>query len=284
MERRKADLWMTEYQTPNLRLGLRTRSILRNLQTSYQHLLVVDTEQYGKVLALDGAIQVTEKDEFTYHEMITHVALCSHPKPVEVLVIGGGDGGSIREILKHQSVKRAVLVDIDEEVIKASRDFFPSLSCSLDDPRVEVRPMDALEYIKNQKERFDVIIVDSTDPVDFAEGLFKEPFYCDVHGALREDGMVVAQTESPFAEPMLLRESVSEMKKVFPVVKLFWGAMPTYPTGMWTYTIGSKLHDPRQPLREKPNGTRYYTGEIHRAAFVLPPFLEELLGRKGSDN
>ncbi|HAA47956.1 MAG TPA: spermidine synthase, partial [Synergistaceae bacterium] len=175
MERRKADLWMTEYQTPNLRLGLRTRSVLRNLQTPYQHLLVVDTEQYGKVLALDGAIQVTEKDEFTYHEMITHVALCSHPKPVEVLVIGGGDGGSIREILKHQSVKRAVLVDIDEEVIKASRDFFPSLSCSLDDPRVEVRPMDALEYIKNQKGRFDVIIVDSTDPVDFAEGLFKEP-------------------------------------------------------------------------------------------------------------
>lgn len=284
MERRKADLWMTEYQTPNLRLGLRTRSILRNLQTPYQHLLVVDTEQYGRVLVLDGAIQVTEKDEFTYHEMITHVALCSHPKPVEVLVIGGGDGGSIREILKHQSVKRAVLVDIDEEVIKASRDFFPRLSCSLDDPRVEVRPMDALEYIKNQKERFDVIIVDSTDPVDFAEGLFKEPFYRDVHGALREDGMVVAQTESPFAEPMLLRESVSEMKKVFPVVKLFWGAMPTYPTGMWTYTIGSKLHDPRQPLREKPNGTRYYTGEIHRAAFVLPPFLEELLGRKGSDN
>jgi spermidine synthase len=204
MERRKADLWMTEYQTPNLRLGLRTRSVLRNLQTPYQHLLVVDTEQYGKVLALDGAIQVTEKDEFTYHEMITHVALCSHPKPVEVLVIGGGDGGSIREILKHQSVKRAVLVDIDEEVIKASRDFFPSLSCSLDDPRVEVRPMDALEYIKNQKGRFDVIIVDSTDPVDFAEGLFKEPFYRDVHGALRDDGMVVAQTESPFAEQCLL--------------------------------------------------------------------------------
>ncbi|HAG22996.1 MAG: Spermidine synthase [Synergistales bacterium 53_16] len=284
MERRKADLWMTEYQTPNLRLGLRTRSVLRNLQTPYQHLLVVDTEQYGKVLALDGAIQVTEKDEFTYHEMITHVALCSHPKPVEVLVIGGGDGGSIREILKHQSVKRAVLVDIDEEVIKASRDFFPSLSCSLDDPRVEVRPMDALEYIKNQKGRFDVIIVDSTDPVDFAEGLFKEPFYRDVHGALRDDGMVVAQTESPFAEPILLRNSVSEMKKVFPVVKVFWGAMPTYPTGMWTYTIGSKLHDPRLPLREKPKGTRYYTDEIHRAAFVLPAFLEELLERKGSNN
>jgi spermidine synthase len=281
MEKRTADLWLTEYQTPDMRLGLRMNKVLRNLQTPYQHLLVVDTEQYGRVLVLDGAIQVTEADEFTYHEMIVHVAMCSHREPLDVLVIGGGDGGSIREILRHETVRKAVLVDIDEEVIKASREFFPSVSCSLDDPRVEVRSMDALEFVKNQRSCFDVIVVDSTDPVDFAEGLFREPFYQDVYHALREDGMMVAQTESPFAEPRLLCNAVSEMKKVYPVVKVFWGAMPTYPTGMWTYTIGSKACDPEVILREVPDGTRYYTGTIHRAAFALPPFVADLLEEKG---
>jgi len=281
MEKRKADMWMTEYQTPDLRLGLRMKSVLRNLQTPYQHLLVVDTEQYGRALVLDGAIQLTEKDEFTYHEMMVHVAMCSHPEPADVLVIGGGDGGSIREILRHDTLRKAVLVDIDEKVIQASRDFFPGVSCGLEDPRVEVKPMDALEFIKGRESCFDVIVVDSTDPVDFAEGLFREPFYGDVFNALREDGMMVAQTESPFAEPRLLREAVAEMKKVFPVVKVFWGAMPTYPTGMWTYTIGSKARDPESVLREAPAGTRYYTGAIHKAAFALPPFVAELLEGEG---
>lgn len=283
MEKRNADLWLTEYQTPDLRLGLRMKKVLRNLQTPYQHLLVVETEQYGRVLVLDGAIQVTEKDEFTYHEMMAHVALCSHPDPVDVLVIGGGDGGSVREALRHESVRRAVLVDIDEEVIRASREFFPGVSCALDDPRLEIRPMDALEFIKGQKDRFDVIIVDSTDPVDFAAGLFQEPFYRDVHEALRRDGMMVAQTESPFAEPVLLSDSVSEMEKVYPVVRVFWGAMPTYPTGMWTYTIGSRGPDPAVPVRRAPEGTKYYTGNIHMAAFALPPFVAKLLEGKGAD-
>ncbi|MFP4481276.1 MAG: polyamine aminopropyltransferase [Thermovirgaceae bacterium] len=281
MEKRKADMWLTEYQTPDMRLGLRMKSVLRDLKTPYQHLLVVDTEQYGRTLVLDGAIQLTETDEFTYHEMMVHVAMCSHPGPTDVLVIGGGDGGSIREILRHDTVRKAVLVDIDEEVIKASREFFPGVSCGLDDPRVEVRSMDALEFIKGRESCFDVIVVDSTDPVDFAEGLFREPFYRDVYHALREDGMMVAQTESPFAEPRLLFDAVAEMKKVFPVVKVFWGVMPTYPTGMWTYTIGSKTRDPETVLREVPGETKYYTSAIHKAAFTLPPFIVDLLEGEG---
>lgn len=282
MARRETDLWFTEYQTPDMRLGLRISDILLNVQTPFQHLLVVKTEQYGNLMALDGAIMVTDRDEFTYHEMMSHIALCSHPSPRRVLVVGGGDGGIVRELVGYDVLEKVTLVDIDEQVIEASRKFFPSISCALDHPKVEVRPMDALVYIKDHQDEFDVIIVDSTDPVDFAAGLFEEAFFRDVHRALREGGMVVSQTESPMGHPDILRTAYREMKKVFPVVELCWGIMPTYPTGSWTYTLASKVHDPRKPLRLPPEGTKYYSSKIHEACFVLPPFLEKILG-EGQD-
>ncbi|MDO9507922.1 MAG: polyamine aminopropyltransferase [Thermovirgaceae bacterium] len=282
MEKRTTDLWFTEYQTPNLRLGLRITSILANRRTPYQHLLVADTEQYGRVMALDGAIQVTEKDEFTYHEMLSHIALAAHPNPRKVLVVGGGDGGTAREASRHSSVEEVNLVDIDQQVIDASREFFPALSAGLDNPRVKVFAMDALQFIRERRNEFDVVLVDSTDPVDFAEGLFLEPFYRDVFNSLTDDGFIVAQTESPFAEPAILSSAVSEMRKVFPLVKVYWGAMPTYPTGMWTYAIGSKRHDPVDIRSEIPVGTRYYSKDMHRASFVLPPFLEEIINERHS--
>jgi len=281
MARRETDLWFTEYQTPDMRLGLRISDILLNVQTPFQHLLVVKTEQYGNLMALDGAIMVTDKDEVTYHEMMSHIALCSHPSPRRVLVVGGGDGGIVRELVGYEVLEKVTLVDIDEQVIEASRKFFPSISCALDHPKVEVRPMDALVYIKDHQDEFDVIIVDSTDPVDFAAGLSEEAFFRDVHRALREGGMVVSQTESPMGHPDILRTAYREMKKVFPVVELCWGIMPTYPTGSWTYTIASKVHDPRKPLRLPPEGTKYYSRKIHEACFVLPPFLEKILNEEG---
>ncbi len=277
MDKRITDLWFSEYQTPDLCLGLRITGILANKKTPYQHLLVADTEEYGRLMALDGAIQVTERDEFTYHEMLSHVALSSHPSPKNVLIVGGGDGGTAREAAKHCAVEEIVLVDIDQEVIDASREFFPSLRVGLDHPKVTVKTMDALEYIRERRGQFDVVLVDSTDPVDFAEGLFKESFYRDVYNSLNDDGFMVAQTESPFAEPKILSDAVSEMKKVFPLVKVFWGAMPTYPTGVWTYSIASKKHDPEGIRSDIPVDTRYYSKEIHRAAFVLPPFLEDII-------
>jgi len=282
MEKRTADLWVTEYQTKDMRLGLRLREVLCNKDTPYQHLLVVDTLEYGKVMLLDGAIQITEKDEFTYHEMMAHILMCSHPDPRRVLVVGGGDGGTVREVVKHPSLEKVYLVDIDEEVINASRKYFPSVSCELDNEKVEIKPMDAIKFIKERKDYFDVVIVDSTDPVDFAEGLFKSDFYSDVFNALKQDGMMIAQTESPFAEADIVRGAYSEMSKVFPVVKMCWGVMPTYPTGMWTYTIGSKGPDPAKPLRDVPAKTKYYSRSIHEASFVLPNFVVELLkGEEG---
>jgi len=275
--KRYNELWVTEEQSENMRLSLRASNVLFNGKSPYQDILLVETEEYGRTLILDGAIQITERDEFCYSEMMAHVALCSHPDPRRVLIVGGGDGAVLREVLRHDSVEKATLIDIDEEVINASKNFLPTINTALGDPRADVRPMDAIVYIKAAKKEFDVAIIDSTDPVDFAAGLFESAFYRDIYTALKDDGMAVAQTESPFTDTSVVKSAFREMESVFPVTRMYWGAMPTYPSGMWTYTIGSKIHDPSTPKREIPENVRYYSEEIHTAAFVLPPFLRDLL-------
>ena len=275
--KRYNELWVTEEQSENMRLSLRASNVLLNEKSPYQDILLVETEEYGRTLILDGAIQITERDEFCYSEMMAHVALCSHPDPRRVLIVGGGDGAVLREVLRHESVEKATLIDIDEEVINASKNFLPTINTALGDPRADVRPMDAMVYIKAAKKEFDVAIIDSTDPVDFAAGLFESAFYRDIYTALKDDGMAVAQTESPFTDTSVVKSAFREMQSVFPVTRMYWGTMPTYPSGMWTYTIGSKIHAPSTPKREIPENVRYYSKEIHTAAFVLPPFLRDLL-------
>ena len=281
IKKRDTDLWFSELQTPDLKLGLKLTNVLRNIQTDYQHLLVADTFEYGRILVLDGAIMLTEKDEFCYHEMMAHIPLCAHEAPSRVLIVGGGDGGILRECLKHDRVAEVTLVDIDKEVVKASRDFFPTVSCAMDDKRARILNMDALEFIVDHKSSFDVVIVDSTDPVDFAAGLFRSPFYRDVYNSLDEKGIIVAQTESPFAEPELLKHTYEEMRSVFPKVSLYLGYIPTYPTGMWTYTAGSKYYEVSDIANRSFNKeTRYYSYDIHRASFVLPPFVKDIIGKQ----
>jgi spermidine synthase len=273
---RKNDLWLTEEQTENMRLSLRVTETLCQKKTPYQDLLVVDTPEYGRALVLDGALQLTERDEFCYSEMMAHVPLCAHPDPKRVLIVGGGDGAILREVLRHRNVELCTLIDIDREVIDAAKKYLPSIGCELENPRADVRCMDALAYIETTRDRFDVAIVDSTDPVEFAAGLFQAPFYANVKKILNPNGILTELTESPFADTQLMRQAIVEMRKVFPMVRMYWGAVPTYPTGMWTYGAASLAPDPAAPLREV-TGTRYYTGEIHKAAFVLPPFLRALI-------
>ena len=275
-EKRTNDLWLTEESSPALRLSLKVTDILHRERTRYQDLLVVDTPEYGRTLMLDGAFQLTERDEFCYSEMMAHVPLCAHPEPRRVLIVGGGDGAILREVLRHDCVERCTLVDIDERVIETSKQWLPTIGCAFGDPRADVRCMDAMEYIRSTSDRFDVAIVDSTDPVDFAAGLFQAPFYEDLKGVMDPRGMMVELTESPFTDQDLLRQATSQMRSVFPVVRTYWGVVPTYPSGMWTYGAGSLSYDPATPVRGVL-GTRYYTNAIHRAAFVLPPFLEDLL-------
>ncbi|NLN19117.1 MAG: polyamine aminopropyltransferase [Firmicutes bacterium] len=274
------ELWYTEKQTDAVGLTLRVRRTLVSERTPFQHLAVLDTEQFGRVLVLDGMVQAAEGDEFIYHEMISHVALHTHPAPRTVAVIGGGDGGAVREVLKHSSVEKVVLVEIDAQVIEAARKYLPQISHALNDPRVEIRVEDGLRHVKDNKETYDVIIVDSTEPVGAAVGLFSREFYMDIFDSLKEDGIVVAQTESPFYNKDLIKRCTSMIARLFPVTRLYLASIPTYPSGLWSFTLGSKEYDPLAvPAgRFSDIDTRYYTPDIHRAAFSLPRFVQELLG------
>lgn len=274
--KRQNELWLTEYSTDNLKLSMRVKEILHTEKTPYQELLIADTYEYGRVLMLDGAYQLTEKDEFTYSEMMAHVPICAHKNPENVMIIGGGDGAIMREVLKHECVKKCTLIDIDERVIECSKKYLPFAGCSFSDSRADVKCMDAMKYIRETNERYDVVIIDSTDPVDFAAGLFQANFYADVKRLMNPEAMLSELTESPFTDRDLMTQAINEMRKVFPIVKIYWGVVPTYPGGMWTYGLASMSDEPDVPLREvKP--ARYYTKEIHKASFILPPFLAELM-------
>ncbi|MDA8192391.1 MAG: polyamine aminopropyltransferase [Thermaerobacter sp.] len=272
--------WFTEQQTESVRLGLKISSIVWQQRTPFQELVVAETDAFGRMLVLDGAVQTTVADEFVYHEMITHVPLFAHPHPRKVAVIGGGDGGAIREILKHPEVEEAHLVEIDGQVIDAARRFFPTISRDLDDKRAFLHVTDGIEWVR-QARGFDVMIVDSTDPVGPAEGLFAPPFYRSIAEALNPDGILVAQSESPFLNASVVRRVVSGVRASFPVTRLYLAAIPTYPSGLWSFTLGSKTalnahgrH--QQEVLTAP--TRYWTPALQESCFALPRFVEELIG------
>jgi spermidine synthase len=275
-------LWFYEDQSERLRIGLKVRETLYRTRTEFQDLAVLDTYEFGRMLVLDGMVMFTEFDEFAYHEMIIHVPLCLHPNPRNILVVGGGDGGSVREILRHPSVQRVVLCEIDREVVEVARKFFPRLSCQLDDPRVEILYQDAIEYVKNPGQAFDVAIIDSTDPIGPALGLFTQSFYSDLHQCLGPDGIVVAQSEAFYLRPDHIRSIHKKFSSLFKHVAVYGANIPTYPTGYWSFTLGSKTRDPlndwsQERAAELEPDMRYYNREIHRSAFALPTFFHKWL-------
>jgi spermidine synthase len=271
------DFWVTEYQTPNLGFSCRVTETLRVEQTPFQHLAVVVTEQFGRMLLLDGMVMTTDKDEYVYHEMISNIALNSHPNPKEVLIIGGGDGGALREVVKHPLVEKGTLVEIDEKVITAARDFFPELSCSFHDPKALVVVDDGIEYVKQHKNAFDIILVDSTEPVGPAVQLFSQEFYKSCYDSLKEDGMLVVQSESPFYNADVIKMAFGGIKPVFPLTKLYLASIPTYPSGLWSFTVVSKKHDPEIIKNVNKYDLKYYTPQVHQAAFGLPQFVKNII-------
>lgn len=275
----KLALWVEEQQTDNMVLSCRISTILHREKTPFQNLAVVDTLEYGRMLVLDNIIQTTVGDEFVYHEMITHVALNTHPSPKRVLVIGGGDGGAVREIVKHKSIEKVVHCEIDGAVIEAAKKYLPEISCALDNPKVEIILDDGIKHVRENKQSYDVIIVDSPDPIGPAEGLFSAGFYGDLAAALKDDGIFVAQTESPFLNRNLITRLHRDIAGIFPITRLFLANIPTYPGGLWSFTMGSKKYDPLKFDQKKipEMKTRYYSPAIHQACFVLPPFVQELL-------
>jgi spermidine synthase len=271
------ELWVTELQTPALGLQCKIKDVLRNERTDFQHLVVVDTEQFGKMLLLDGMVMTTDQDEFVYHEMLAHVGLNAHASPEKVLIIGGGDGGALREVLKHPLVKEATLVDIDGRVIQASRDFFPQFSPAFDHPKATVLVDDGIHYIQQARAAFDLILIDSTEPVGPAAQLFSPAFYQNVYDALKDDGMVVAQSESPFLNQEVIAMVMGGLAEIFPICKLYLAPVPTYPSGLWSFTAGSKTYDPARVLHPADYETAYYNAGVHQAAFQLPNFVVALV-------
>lgn len=272
------ELWYTEKQTENFGITMKIKQTMVHEQTDFQELAMIETEEYGNMLVLDGMVMTTEKDEFVYHEMVAHPALFTHPNPENVLVVGGGDGGVIREVLKHPQVKKAVLVDIDGKVIEYSKRFLPSIAGKLEDPRVEVIVNDGYMHIHDHKNAYDVIMVDSTEPVGPAVNLFTKGFYQGIYDALKEDGIFVAQTDNPWFKADLIQSVNRDVKEVFNIVRVYMANIPTYPSGLWTFTMGSKKYDPLAVDESSiPEiDTKYYTPRLHKAAFVLPKFVEDL--------
>lgn len=274
------EMWLKEMQIESAAMTYKVKETLVRKKTKFQDLAILDTEAFGRMLVLDGIIQTTIRDEYIYHEMMTHIPLFSHPCPKKVLVIGGGDGGVIREVVKHTEVEKVVLCEIDGDVIEECKKYLPEISCALEHEKCEIFVGDGIQYVKDHKNEFDVIIVDSTDPFSIAEGLFGGNFYKDIYESLTEGGLFVAQTETPFFLPEVVKKTVEDAKAVFPITKLFTTTIPTYPGGFWSFTIGSKKYDPSLvDVSKIPEiDTKYYTHELHKASFVLPKYVKEIVG------
>ncbi|MCE7791398.1 spermidine synthase [Salipaludibacillus sp. CUR1] len=271
-------IWFTEKQTENFGITAKIKKTYVSEKTDFQQLDMVETEEFGNMLLLDDMVMTTEKDEFVYHEMVAHVPLHTHPHPKNVLVVGGGDGGVIREILKHPEVEKATLVEIDGKVIEYSKKYLPTIAGKLDDPRVDVQVDDGFMHIAKSENEYDVIMVDSTEPVGPAVNLFTKGFYEGISKALKEDGVFVAQTDNPWFQQELIRNVFRDVKETFPITRLYTANIPTYPSGLWSFTIGSKKYDPLDVKEDRIHDldTKYYTKDIHKAAFALPKFVEDL--------
>ncbi|MBO8156591.1 MAG: polyamine aminopropyltransferase [Bacillaceae bacterium] len=271
-------LWFTEKQTENFGITAKIKQTLHTEQTDFQKLDMYETEEWGNMLTLDGMVMTTQKDEFVYHEMMAHVPLFTHPNPKHVLVVGGGDGGVIREILKHPSVEKATLVEIDGKVIEYSKKYLPEIAGELENPRVDVKIDDGFMHIAQSEKDYDVIMVDSTEPVGPAVNLFTKGFYAGISKALKTDGIFVAQSDNPWFKGDLIRQVFKDVKEIFPITRLYTANIPTYPSGLWTFTMGSKIYDPLKVKEDRFHeiNTKYYTKEIHHAAFVLPKFVKDL--------
>jgi len=249
-------------------------------QSEYQTLQVLETYDFGRILLLDGLVMLTERDEFVYHEMITHVPLNSHPGPKRVLVIGGGDGGTVREVLKHPQVREVTLVEIDRMVVEVSRQYLPGVSAGLDDPRTRIFYQDGVEFVAGEPPgSYDAILVDSTDPVGPAQALFSEDFFRDCFKALSPEGVFVTQSESPFQHLSFMVDTHRCMGKVFPGPSFYLAPVPTYPGGTWSFLLASKADSGSFPRRRDGANlpTRYYNRGIHMACFEIPRFLEEAM-------
>ena len=278
------ELWFSERHSPHVKLSIQVEQQLYSVQSEFQRIDVFESKEFGRFLTLDGYMMLTEKDEFIYHDMITHVPMAVHPNPRNVLVIGAGDGGVIRELTRYNHVEHIDLVEIDKMVIDVCEKYLQKTACAFNDPRVDIHYEDGLKFIRSCESKYDVIIVDSTDPFGPGEGLFTKEFYGNCYNALREDGIMVNQHESPFYEEDVaaMQRAHKRIVECFPISRVYQAHIPTYPSGHWLFGFASKEYHPIADLKETEwkalrLSTRYYNPKLHVGAFYLPTYVEELL-------
>jgi spermidine synthase len=276
------NLWATEQEGDGIRTGWAVTEVLFSGKSAFQTVDVVETKTYGTMLLLDGLVMITDVDEFVYHEMIAHIPACLHKNPRRVVVIGGGDGGTVRELLKHPSIEEIILCEIDEMVVEASRKFFPKVAGCLfeKNPRVKVRIGDGIAYVKELRNEIDLMLIDSTDPIGPGEGLFSSEFYRDVSKALKPDGMMAAQSESPWFDKSALRRIHNNIEAGFKHKKTYVGAIPTYPRGAWSWTMASHqeiipAHFNQERFAAVESSLQYLSKDLMTGAFALPKFFSE---------
>ena len=278
------EMWFSELHTSNVKLSMRIEEQLCSVESDCQRIDVLVSDEFGKFLALDGEILFSEKDEFIYDEMVTHIPMAVHPDVKNVLIIGGADGGFARELINYKCIERIDVVEPDEMLVEVCRKHFPELTCGLDDDRVNVYIQDALRFLRNKTGDYDLIINDATDPFGYTEGLFTKEFYGSCYKALKSDGIMVYQHGSPFYSEDK-DECVKMHRKAyqaFPVSRVYQAHIPTCSSGYWLFGFASKKYHPLDDFRPeewKKLGikTRYYTTNLHRGAFMLPGYVEQML-------
>ena len=278
------ELWYTEQQTDEVRFSIKVKQHLYTGKSEFQDVDVFESEEFGKFLTLDGLMMVTEKDEFIYHDMITHVAMATNPSIKKVLVIGGGDGGTVRELTRYSHIEKIDMVEIDKLVVDVSREYLPITASKLDDPRVSLYFEDGIRFVADTKEIYDLILVDSTDPIGPGEGLFTTEFYQNCFNILSDNGILVNQSESPYYDQFSheMKRAHKKIKNIFPISKVYQFHMPTYPSGHWLFGFSSKLYHPIKDIRKKEWNdlnlkTKYYNIKLHKGSFALPNYVKKIL-------
>lgn len=278
------ELWYTEQHTKYARFSIKIDRQLLSTKSRYQRIDILESKEFGKILTLDGYLMVTEKDEFIYHDMITHIPMATNPNIKKVLVIGAGDGGTIRELIRYKTIEHIDMVEIDEEVVKACKEYMPSLSVGLSDERVHLYFEDGLKFVRRKKDEYDLIIVDSTDPFGPGEGLFTKEFYGNCYTALNAEGILVNQHESVYYSSYAdsMKRAHKRIKESFPIARVYQAHIPTYPSGHWLFGFASKKYDPITDLdADKWNQlglkTKYYNTDLHVGAFAIPNYVKEQL-------
>ena len=278
------EMWFHDEHTDNVKLAIRVDYQVFSAQSEIQRIDVLESKEFGKILVVDGDLMLTEKDEFIYHEMISHVPMAVHPQVEKILVIGGGDGGVVRELAKYDTVEQIDVVEADPLLVEVCRKYFPQMACSLNDPRVHIYHEDRLRFIRSKSDAYDLIIIDSPNPFGAGEGLFTKEFYGNCFNALHEDGIMINQHESPFykEEAFQCQRMHKRIIESFPISRIYQAHIPSYPSGHWLFGFASKRYHPihdMDGIQWKLRGiqTKYYLPRLHEGVFALPAYVEELV-------